>query len=273
MIASYEYRSDSIVTSPGGRHTIEYPLLIHQQIEYIYISKGSAVCNVDNYEMVLNPGEMVIVFPYIPHRYKFIDAEYYMVMFDPNLCSGFNKSIKASKPEYPYLSGDDSKILSEILLKAYQAHRKNSEFGDEISRGYINALVGETLQMLKFVPNKNEDSDVLARILKYCNENFKNNINIEVLSRSIGISQKYCSNVISSRLNQNFREYINTLRMLEATKLLKSTEHPITYIAFEVGYKNQSTFNRVFLDFYGTTPSAFRVTKQNKQEYNRIFVN
>ncbi len=271
MIASYEYRSDSIATSPSGRHTVEYPLLIHQQIEFIYLSKGTAICNVDNHEKALQPGDMAIVFSYIPHRYNFIDAEYYMVMFDPNLCPDFRKYIKLSKPEYPFLEAENSKKLSEILLKAHQAHRSHTELGEKISKGYINALVGETLQTLKFIPNKNEDGDVLARILIYCSENFKNDIRIEALAKSVGISEKYCSSLISSRLNQNFREYINTLRMFEATNLLKSTEYPITYIALEVGYKNQSTFNRVFLERFKMSPSEYRKTKQNKEKMNKIY--
>ncbi len=273
MIASYEYRSDSIATSSPGRHTVEYPLLIHHQIEFIYLSKGTVICYVDNNEKVMKPGDMAIVFSYIPHRYKFVDAEYYMVMFDPNLCPDFSKDIKASKPEYPFLNAENSKRLSGILLKAYEAHRSHTEIGEKISKGYINALVGETLQSLKFIQNKNENGDILARILIYCSENFKNDISIESLAKSIGISQKYSSSVISSRLGQNFREYINTLRMFEATKLLKSTEHPITYIALEVGYKNQSTFNRVFLDRYGVTPSEYRKSKQNKEKINKIFNN
>ena len=271
MIASYEYRSDSIATSPMGRHTVEYPLLIHQQIEFVYISKGTAICNIDNCDKVLYPGDMAIVFSYIPHKYKFIDAEYYMVMFDPNLCIDFSKEIKASKPECPFLESTDAKLLSNTLIKAYKAHRSHTELGEKISKGYINALVGETLQTVRFVPNNNEDGDALTRILIYCSENFKKDIHIESLAKSIGFSQKYCSNVISSRLNQNFREYINTLRMFEAAKLLKSTEHSITYIALEVGYKNQSTFNRVFLERYGISPSEYRQTKQNKENINKIY--
>lgn len=263
MIASFEYRTDSIAISPSGRHTVEYPLLIHPQIEFIYIESGSAICSVDNYEKTLHAGNMVIVFPYIPHRYKFIDAEYCMVMFDPNLCPDFTKEIRGCKPKYPFIAGESAKKLNDVLKKAHEARKSHTELGDKITKGYINVLVGEALRSLNFIENKNENGDVLARILKYCSENFKNDISVESLAKTVGISQKYCSNVISTRLGQNFREYINTLRMFEAIKLLRSTEHPITYIALEVGYKNQSTFNRVFLERYGVTPSEYRKTKLN----------
>ena len=271
MIASFEYRSESIATSPLGRHTVEYPLLIHPQIEYIFISSGTAICTVDGFERTLHEGEMAIVFSYIPHKYRFIDAEYYMVMFDPNLCPDFNKDIKVSKPEYPFLNSYKSKQLSEILLKAHSSHRSHDKLGEKIAKGYINVLVGETLQIVDFISSCNEDSDVLTRILIYCSENYKKDIHIDTLAKNIGISQKYCSNIISSRLGENFREYINTLRMFEATKLLKRTDHNITYIALEVGYKNQSTFNRVFLKRYGISPSEYRKTKESREKFNKIY--
>ena len=59
--------------------------------------------------------------------------------------------------------------------------------------------------------------------------------------------------------------------MLEASKILKATELPITHIALEVGYKNQSTFNKVFKERYGMTPKEYRLQNQNAEKLNIIF--
>ena len=46
--------------------------------------------------------------------------------------------------------------------------------------------------------------------------------------------------------------------MFEAARLLANTSQPITNIALDVGYDNQSTFNRIFLEAYGMTPKEYR---------------
>ena len=264
MIVSYEYRTESIATSTLAKHTISYPLLIHQQMEFVYISKGQAICTIDGHKETLNEGDMGIVFSHVPHEYDFFDCEFYMVMFSPSICSDFYNELNEVKPEYPFIKNCKNEEISHLLRKAHSSYCKKTDMGYNISKGYINALVGETLERLTMIPHKNENSGLSARILIYCSENFKNDITVESLSKAIGISTKYCSKVIKTLLKQNFREYINTLRMFEATKLLKSSEHPITYIALEVGYKNQSTFNRVFINRFGMTPKEYRAQQANK---------
>ena len=264
MIVSYEYLAESIVASTFTKHMVKYPLLIHQQMEFVYITKGYAVCTIDGHKETLRAGDMGIVFSHVPHEYEFSDCEFYMIMFSPAICSDYYNELNSVKPEYPFIKDCANDELSYLLLKAHSSYRNKTEIGYKISKGYLNALVGETLQRLTMVPHKNENTALSAKIFMYCSENYKNDITVESLSKAIGISTKYCSKVIKTLLKQNFREYINTLRMFEATKLLKSSEYPITYIALEVGYKNQSTFNRVFINRFGITPKQFRAEQANK---------
>ncbi len=46
--------------------------------------------------------------------------------------------------------------------------------------------------------------------------------------------------------------------MARATQLLTETDEPIEQIAFDSGFNNRRTFNRIFRDEYGMSPSDFR---------------
>jgi YesN/AraC family two-component response regulator len=48
------------------------------------------------------------------------------------------------------------------------------------------------------------------------------------------------------------------VRMEKAQTLLKTTDMPIAKIAYEVGYKDQSYFTRVFKKSVHGTPKTFR---------------
>jgi AraC-like DNA-binding protein len=69
------------------------------------------------------------------------------------------------------------------------------------------------------------------------------------------------SQVINEKMKRNFFQFINTYRVEEAKALLvaqKSREDKLIKIAFDSGFNSLSTFNRVFKDITGLSPSQFR---------------
>lgn len=52
--------------------------------------------------------------------------------------------------------------------------------------------------------------------------------------------------------------YLLTRRIERATALLRSTDLPITEIAFQTGWNSIGTFGRIFNDITGSSPGAFR---------------
>ena len=266
MIYSFENRPESIATSHPRCRNIEYPTMIHKQIELIYLLAGSASCTIDGVESTLNVGDMAVIFPYIAHSYSFKDAEYIMLFFQPELCQDYEIIIKKYKPVIPIISGCDKNQFGSLILKAFEGHDSKTEFGLLLSKSYLNVIMGEFFNTVEVKENTPTDHNIVNAILSYCSKNYMSpGISIQSLSKAIGISPKYCSYLINSLMNTNFRQYINSLRSFEAARLIANTDMPITRIAFDVGYENQSTFNRAFLTQYGMTPKEYRLSKRQKK--------
>jgi AraC-like DNA-binding protein len=69
------------------------------------------------------------------------------------------------------------------------------------------------------------------------------------------------SYIINARLNKNFFDFVNEFRIKEAAAMLRNPEYKdynIMRIAFEVGFKSKSTFNKAFKKHTRFTPSAYR---------------
>jgi AraC-like DNA-binding protein len=58
-----------------------------------------------------------------------------------------------------------------------------------------------------------------------------------------------------------FKQYLNIVRITEARRLLMDTDRQISEIAFAVGYNYPTTFNRIFKEVTGISPSDFRKKK------------
>lgn len=84
------------------------------------------------------------------------------------------------------------------------------------------------------------------------------NINITRIARQLNMPARAVSNSVNRVRNQNFSQFVNQFRVLEACSLLESTDMPVTEIMFAAGFQTKSTFNREFLFVTGQSPSIYR---------------
>ena len=91
----------------------------------------------------------------------------------------------------------------------------------------------------------------------YLNEN----LTLKELANKLETSPNNLSQIINEKFNRNFYEFINEYRISEVKSLLADPDYShysILGIAFESGFNSKSTFNSVFKQFTGKTPSEFR---------------
>lgn len=99
------------------------------------------------------------------------------------------------------------------------------------------------------------------KAIDFINQNFqRSELNLELVTRETGISQRRITQAIHDNYQCNFKTYINRIRISEAQRLLTNSDLNIGEIAFRVGFNSQSHFNRVFKSELNTSPSAYRNT-------------
>ena len=127
---------------------------------------------------------------------------------------------------------------------------------------YVDAALGELLEILELVPADGPTGDMTVQVLSYCTENFTEDITVKTLAQALFISESYVSKLFTQKLKCSFRAYINTLRINKAQTLLRDTEKKILQIMTACGFRNQSSFNRVFLELTGVSPKDYRQANQ-----------
>lgn len=98
----------------------------------------------------------------------------------------------------------------------------------------------------------------LRRALKYIEQHYTEDINLNDLARHVHLSPAYLSRIFKTKMNTNFMAILSELRIQRARELLVSSDLTIDDIAYEVGFKNSGYFARVFKKMSGMTPSAYR---------------
>lgn len=92
-------------------------------------------------------------------------------------------------------------------------------------------------------------------------------INLKEVAAALSTNTRYLSDAIRHATNQTFNDYINSLRLEHARRLIlsdKFSQMTIEGIATEAGFSTRSNFYRLFRSKFGLTPSELK--KQNEDE-------
>lgn len=83
------------------------------------------------------------------------------------------------------------------------------------------------------------------------------------LSEMLGVSGHYLSEVINTRFNQNYYDFINKYRVEEFKARIIDPEfsnYNLLSIAFDSGFKSKTAFNTIFKKLTGKTPSEYKAS-------------
>lgn len=101
-------------------------------------------------------------------------------------------------------------------------------------------------------------SAVMQKLTAMLAERLADDISLNEVAQSMGMPPSTFSRFFRRHMGRNFVDYLRTLRIRQACRLLVVDEQSITNIAFATGFRNLSNFNRSFLRETGHSPSRYR---------------
>jgi AraC-like DNA-binding protein len=78
------------------------------------------------------------------------------------------------------------------------------------------------------------------------------------LAQNMATNDVYISKAINQGLAVSFNDFINQLRVDYAQSLMRKTNMPLLTIALDSGFNSKATFNRVYKNLCGHTPSDYK---------------
>lgn len=165
-------------------------------------------------------------------------------------------------PEYGYeqLRSLLRRILSIHTWQRWQEKLKEQQYFCQLLSILLkNYAVWDFTE--KEIPTEQEDRT--GRIVEFIHTYYNRQIGLGDLAEQLHLSVPYLSKYIKKNLHSGFVEYLNAVRLSHTVDDLLFTEHSVTRVAFDNGFSNLASFNRVFKEVFSVTPSEYR--KKNKR--------
>lgn len=105
---------------------------------------------------------------------------------------------------------------------------------------------------------KVDSPEFFAIIGEFLNDHLRENITLQTVCKSFGVSQTYLSRLFRKYADQSFNRYLTELRMEKAIELMRENQgFFIKDVAMMVGYPDQFYFSRIFRSHTGKCPTDY----------------
>ncbi|MBR6606695.1 MAG: helix-turn-helix transcriptional regulator, partial [Prevotella sp.] len=102
------------------------------------------------------------------------------------------------------------------------------------------------------------DEEFVERAIKIVEEHLSDaEYSVEQLGRDIGMSRTNLYKKLVSITGKGPHDFIRTIRLKRAYRLLEKSQMNISEVAYRVGYSSPKRFSENFKNEYGMTPSEF----------------
>lgn len=225
---------------------------MHRHPELIYVEDGEILIQTDGRTETVRAGEHAMILPNRIHAYSTpVLSTVYVCIFSEAYVPHFARETRGKQ-------ANSTRFLcrSSICDFARQELFVTNRVPDlYLMKSTLYALLGEYLEQTVFSPTSGKDMQLLDQIVRYIDENYIENITLKSMALALGYEQHYLSRYFHSYIPMHFSQFVNWYRVDAATSLLRNTTLSMTEVAAHSGFQSIRTFNRVYLELTGSTPS------------------
>lgn len=244
------YREDLLKLLNYRFYFSDYPLLMNQDIP-----KQAPKCekfNLDWFTTEMKRKHFDSAFGYLQGHVTLLSSccitdVYEFKSFFGNII--FNITVLLSNMEYDVTELEQAKYS---YFKSIEDARSAKEAAEQLER-----FIAEAKKAIFSRKNHPENVNV-KKILDYINDHYAEPLTLSDVAKYFHFNPSYLSSYFSAHNNEGFIEYLNRVRIEEASKLLIQGTVTISEISAMVGYSDHSYFCKVFKKMKGLSPSQFR---------------
>jgi AraC-like DNA-binding protein len=265
---------------------------IINNFELIIGIKGTAYIQQNDSKYEVTPGKALLLFPGQVHKgYAFSEdnTSFYWLHFLCNSEYGIIDQNEIIKELFPLNSGKYSKKISNsiiipdfsspeniekiIILFRQLLHTSNGNYYTPLISDYLVTLVlteltQQTINNLSQILRSYDVANKkLIHIMEWIRINIDKELSVRKLAQHFNFNADYLTRLFKKHTGLSSIQYINNLKIAKAKDCLCQSEKSIKEIAFNLGFKDDKYFLKLFKERENLTPSEYR------NAYYKIYLN
>ncbi|MEM9544608.1 MAG: AraC family transcriptional regulator [Bacteroidota bacterium] len=244
----------------------------HPEIEICYTVKSRGRRYVGNNISEYKEQDLVILGPNLPHGFTTsVETEQYVLQFRKEfLGQGFFNAAELERINNLLIRSKRGLSLSGMEIKEADHRIRNIYNQEEYSFQKLLSLLEfldylSTCKNLSPICTEKYSSHIsitklnsIKTIFEFIENNFQKQVTISDACKMVNLTESAFYKFVKRHTNKKFTTILNEYRIDHASKLLISSDLPISEICYQSGFGNLSHFNRVFKQSFNITPRELR---------------
>lgn len=268
---SYSYSTDTPFTMP---------LHCHAEYELIYILSGKGQAFIGDSVKYYDAGDLILIGNNTPHLHlcdSIIDKSIKQksicdILHFPNTIFPINLS---EIQEYSFVNlvlGQslhgvkfNSQETISLVLKIMKTINKKQGIDRIIALFKILDLLGKSNDITLISPTPHysnitnqKNNEPINKVFTYLTTNFKEEITLNAVADYVKLNPASLCRYFKQITGKTLFEYLNSIRIEHACRLMSHSNLTISQIAYEVGFNNLSHFNKRFKLVTNQTPTEYK---------------
>ncbi|ODM28037.1 hypothetical protein A7W90_03385 [Clostridium sp. Bc-iso-3] len=252
---------------------------VHEKYEIYYLLSGERYYFIKDQVFRIKKGHLVFINQGEMHKTTDADLPDHkrmLVYFEKRFIETLNGSVSAL---LDFMAQKKYSVMELSLRDQNYIENIFREMTEEIIKkptGFEVQLQGLLMKLLVFisrhVDEHNEKEyfsncpkhEKIADIVKFINTNYSEQLSVGEIAERFYISQYYLCRTFKEITGYTIVQYINTVRVKEAKKLLSHDNLKMIQVAEKTGFGSIAQFNRVFREIVGCSPLNYRKSLDNQ---------
>ena len=261
------YNSDLMVWY-SSYENISFVAHWQKEIELVYINSGEASFHVSDQHFTAHAGDLVICESGQIHYSDSYNTKnnLHFLIFDTNVISSrfHNPHFKNHRvtSEELYQLGLSDALQRLFTLVPEELDKKQPYYKDIITSAIREFwfLLKRNLPRAEKATDNSRRSHMLEdfqELLDYIDKHYAEELTLEHAASMMHFSPSHFSKTFKKLMGMNYVTYVNMVRIEHAISILINEHARMIDIALECGFSNIRSFNRVFKEITGHTPTDF----------------
>ena len=204
------------------------------------------------------------------------DYSGYTLLFHPDFIRNYSLATKIktygffmySANEALHVSDKEKKIIFSVFENIKEELNSTiDDFSQDVVVSYLEVLLNYSKRFYKrqFITRKAVNHDLLTQmeqlLIDYFNNNYALNMGlptVEFLAGKLNFSPRYLSDMLRSLTGQNAQQHIHEKLIEKAKEYLTSTNLSVADVAYQLGFEQPQSFNKLFKKKTNQTPVQFK---------------
>ncbi len=238
----------------------------------VFFTSGSGFHEIDFRRYSIESGAVFFMQPGQIHHWEFSrETEGFVILHSRSF---FELNIRGvSLEKFPFFSSklnisklyiSDSRKSNiatlQNLLEEFEGQRlfRHIKMAALVSELYIDLARLYVENHPKFIQQNTLYSNKFRELEAMIDRYFIKEKGVEFYAEKLNISSRHLNRICQDVANKTFTQLLTERVMLEARHLLSSSELNFNEIARQLGYEEYSYFSKLFKQYCGSTPKAFR---------------